>query len=431
MDIALQIEFLGTPQLADPSTKSQFGEWPPAPDRVFQALVATAAETGQDMNVLRHLEFAPEIAASKALLARAPKRYLPENFRRSTRYHQGAAKYLPTVLPESPLVSYIWRQVPDAIAPPLRAIAEQLTHVGRAASLVRGALVDANNVQSIWLPSPDSQGERYLRTPYPGRLDDLQNSYRAGFWPSQAPSVAYRAADSVIPKSEWGRLMVLQPKEGQLAMEQAIYWCSALRTAIMSNAPKPIPAFIHGHDEYRHLAWAALPDVGHPYASGNILGLGCWLPADISPEEQGLIGSLMMQLTHGHVKKLSVQIATEESKGLQAATWTAPSRNWATAIPIALGHWPKRTYPAEAIVRRSLIALGYPPPEQVECGNLSPFKGAIHARKFTSRKGGHFITHAVFSWKQPVAGPILIGADRYFGGGLCRPLASGRNGYGC
>ena len=195
----------------------------------------------------------------------------------------------------------------------------------------------------------------------------------------------------------------------------------------MSKAAEPVSSFIHGHGNHRHLAWAALPDVGHQYASGNILGLGCWLPANATSEEKGLIGSLMMQLTQ--VKGLAVQLDPNALKGLQAATWSSPSRDWATAIPIALDRWPKRSSPTEAIIRQSLVDQGFPPPERVECGNLSPFKGAINARKYTSRKGGRFITHAVFSWTQPVAGPILIGADRYFGGGLCRPLAPRRFGH--
>ena len=95
MDVAVQIEFLVTPQLADPASP-QYGEWPPAPDRVFQALVATAAETGKDLRILGHLESAPDIQATDATITRAPRRYVPDNFRRSDRYHQGAARYLRT-----------------------------------------------------------------------------------------------------------------------------------------------------------------------------------------------------------------------------------------------------------------------------------------------------------------------------------------------
>ena len=102
MAIALQIEFLVTPQLSDPAAP-QWAEWPPAPDRIFQALVATAAESGLDLAILRYLEAPPAIAASEALMAKAPRQFVPENFRRSSGYHPRAERFLPTVRPTSPL----------------------------------------------------------------------------------------------------------------------------------------------------------------------------------------------------------------------------------------------------------------------------------------------------------------------------------------
>lgn len=420
MQIGVQIEFLITPQLSNPSSP-KYGEWPPAPDRVFQALVATAAETGQDMNVLSHLESAPAVQASEAVTTPAPVRYVPDNFRRSKRYHQGAAKYLPTVSPDSPIVTYVWDNVPTFAIKPLREIVEQITHIGRASSLTRGTLVESESVVVNWIP--DKHGELLLRVPYHGRLDDLREAYQAGMRSPSAPVSGYRNADNVYPSTQWGDLMVLRP-ERQLETANTALWSDKMRRAVMSKAEDNMPALIHGHGDHRHVAWTAIPDVGHKYASGNILGLGCWLPSDVTLEERGLLGSLLMKVSD--LDGIKLNIDQTGLKGLQASTWSQASRVWATTTPTALDRWPKRNKPPEEIVAQSLMSMGLPEPIRVKCDNHSPVIGAANSRKYASRRGNRFITHAVIEWDKPVAGPLLIGADRYFGSGLCRPLSERR-----
>lgn len=420
MEVGVQIEFLVTPQLADPSSP-KYGEWPPAPDRLFQALVATAAETGKDMNVLVHFESAPAVQASGAQTTRAPLQYVPDNYRRSNCYHQGAARYLPTVTPDSPIVTYVWSNVPPDAVEPLKEIVQQITHLGRASSLVRGTLVEPESVSVNWVP--DERGELLLRVPYRGRLEDLKEAFQAGMRSPSAPVCGYRNAESLYPATEWGDLMVLRP-ERQLEAADSVKWADRMRRAVMSKAEDDMPALIHGHGDHRHVAWTAIPDVGHKHASGKILGLGCWLPSDASLEERGLLGSLLMRISD--LDGVKFQLDPVGLKGLQASTWSRPSRLWATTTPIALDRWPKRNKPAEAIVVQSLLAMGLPEPMRVTCDSQSPVIGSADARKFPSRRGNRFIIHAVIEWEKPVAGPLLIGADRYFGSGLCRPLSERR-----
>lgn len=416
MKIGVQIRFLGVPQLADPSSP-QWGEWPPAPDRVFQALVATAAEIGKQMDVLTHLESAPSIQASSAVMARAPVRYVPDNYRRTKRYHQGAARYLPTVIPESPVVTYLW-DLPDDAVDALRQIVEKITHIGRASSLVVATLINSDTVTPNWVP--DEHGELLIRSPYPGRLNDLLNAYSNGLRSPTAHAVGYRDATTIYPSSGWKELMVLRPEQ-QLDVSKTVSWTDKMRRAVMSRAPNEIPALISGHGNHRHVAWTAIPDVDHKYASGGILGLGCWLPNDTNNQERGLLGSCLMRITE--LDGIKLQMDQAGLKGLQASTWSRASQTWATATPIALDRWPKRNKTAEFIVSDSLNTMGLPRPEVIECSNYSPLQGAANARQYPSRKGNRYITHAVIHWSKPIAGPLIIGADRYFGSGLCRPLA--------
>ncbi len=193
-----------------------------------------------------------------------------------------------------------------------------------------------------------------------------------------------------------------------------------MRVAVMSNAPEEMPSVIHGHGDHHHVAWTALPNVGNLHARGEILGVGCWLPADMSPTEIALLGASMLRVRE--IDGVRFELDQVGLKGLQPETWCRASRIWSTVTPIALDHWPRRNLTPEASVRRSVEMAGLPSPSEVSVSDVSQWKGAIHSRKWSARKGRRYITHATLTWDQLVAGPILIGADRYFGGGLCRPL---------
>ena len=417
MTLAIQFEFLVTPQLADPA-QPVWGEWPPAPDRVLQALVATAAETNSSLSVLAVLEHAPSICASGTWkLEKAPTRYVPENFRRSNAYHQGAARYLPTVHPYQPIVTYLWHGVSEQESLAIARLAQEVTHLGRAASLVRAQVINPAGLKPTWVPDPE--GTEQMRTPYPGRLQELQQAYIEGVRIPSAQTASYRRLDVYYPSVRWADLMYLRPIR-QLDGQRAVRWSEALRSAIMASINEDIPPLVSGHASERHVAWAAIPDVGHKYAQGGLLGLGCWLPEGISQSECGLLWE--------HLNRIStvngVQLVHDRQglKGLQYATWATPSCQWGTVTPIALDRWPKKHYPAEQVIADSLSRLGLPSPLTIECNSISAFIGACSSNRYHSRKQNRQLIHAVIRWEKPVAGPLLIGADRFFGGGLCRPI---------
>lgn len=423
MTLAIQFEFLVTPQLADPA-QPEWGEWPPAPDRVFQALVATAAETGRSLTVLAALEHAPSICASEAWITEAPLRYVPDNFRRSNTYHQGAARYLPSVLPHQPVVTYLWHDIPEQIIQEIASIAQKITHLGRASSLVRAQVVSPEGFEPIWIPDPE--GPYQLRTPHAGRLQALQQVYSAGVRSPPAQTASYRRSDVYYPNVRWAELMYLRPIR-QLDGQKAVRWSEALRGAIMASIAEDIPPLVSGHASERHIAWAAIPDVGHKYAQGGLLGLGCWLPADISLSECGLLWEHLNQIQE--VNGIQLVHDKDGLRGLQYSTWANPSCQWGSVTPIALDRWPKKHYPAEQIIVESLHRMGLPTPLSVECSNLSAFIGACPTNRYHTRKQNRQLTHAVIRWDKPVAGPLLIGAERFFGGGLCRPIKTHSGGY--
>lgn len=417
MKLAIEIEFLVSPQLTNPS-QPDHGEWPPAPDRVFQALVATAAETGRNISVLQALEQAPSICASEARVPQAPTCYVPDNFKHGKEnYHKGTPRYLPNVLPDKSVCTYIWNEVSLAQRNEISKIAQDITHIGRASSLVRAQVVSDKLPEPNLVP--DVNGSKIFRVPSEGRLRDLQQAFDAGMRGPTAQTLSYRETNINYPIMRWFDLMILRPNR-QLDGQNTVRWCESLRKAMMASIAEDIPPLISGHGSERRIAWTAIPDVGHKYAQAGILGLGCWLPTDISGNESALLWQHLNK-----IKNLNGTCLVHDLKGLkglQFNTWANPSHIWGTVTPIALDRWPKRNYSAEQIIVESIERQGLPAPLSIECSSQSAFFGASPTFRYKTRNQNRLLTHAVIRWNKLVGGPLLLGAERFFGGGLCRPI---------
>ncbi len=98
--------------------------------------------------------------------------------------------------------------------------------------------------------------------------------------------------------------------------------------------------------------------------------------------------------------------------------------------PIVLDHHPKgkdRLERMEEDIGEACVRIGLPKPEAVSVSNVPIFIGTPASNDFPSlhRKsdGGPMVhTHAVITFQEEVRGPIMIGAGRYRGYGLCRPI---------
>jgi CRISPR-associated protein Csb2 len=117
---------------------------------------------------------------------------------------------------------------------------------------------------------------------------------------------------------------------------------------------------------------------------------------------------------------------------LATATWQGPSRRWVTATPMEFGHFPKPSNGGEAkVVLDSVRMAGVDPDRVVEIavGRHSPLHGASPSWHFKPRSNDsdngaprRLLRHVTLLFDRPVAGPLLLGAKRYFGLGLMYPL---------
>ena len=177
--------------------------WPPSPDTLFSALVASAAAQGEPCDPalywLETLEMLCVEADARPATASWIS-YVPVADR--TGWETGARqpRHFCSIGSDAP-VRWCWALEAEPAPGTLERIARiaaGVTYVGSSRGLV------VANASLSATPLPDqalvrvSGGRRRLRTPFPGRLDELEHAFRLGQRARPAPERGYaRAADVV------------------------------------------------------------------------------------------------------------------------------------------------------------------------------------------------------------------------------------------
>jgi len=276
-------------------------------------------------------------------------------------------------------------------------------------------------------------------------------------------------------------LLILTKLDGpSLNVERTLGLTQALRAALIAaHGDAAIPAWLCGHDadgsptSAPHAAFLGLPFAGYSQADGHLMGLAIALPKGIPAAERGRwLGPLLIDQQTGEAAtpplKLWAQdlpdwtLQLEERPSppliLQNETWTKPSTTWASVTPVVLDRFPKssrgddrRTWHAEVvdIIRVSCIRAGLPEPIEVDVDSTAWHTGVPRAWAKTRRipgacgestrapLGEGFPSlpskksrpakpqmHVWLRFDRRVSGPVLIGAARFQGYGLCKPITA-------
>jgi CRISPR-associated protein Csb2 len=237
------------------------------------------------------------------------------------------------------------------------------------------------------------------------------------------------------------------------------------RALIEIQGKQDLPPMLSGHDTngerltQPHLAFVPLPWVGHEHADGSVQGLALILPRSIASTDRERLLRLLarwegkrgdpdddyafeLNTPVGLGSPVRVRFRRIEVLGkatLNAARWCKPARHFITATPVALDRHPgnlrsnvartahKAAAEAEASIADACERIGLPRPVSVSTSLAPLLPGAQHVRQFYPWPPRPGMTrrarvHAEIVFSEMVRGPVLIGAGRYFGLGLCLPI---------
>ena len=264
----------------------------------------------------------------------------------------------------------------------------------------------------------------------------------------------------IVAASFDSELLVLTKQEGPvLGLESTGALTAALRGYLL-QAGAAKPEWFTGHSAPGipstggHMAIIPLAFVGAEHADGHILGLAVAFPRAIPASERAaclrgrLFGptgdDLEIELQMG---KLGTWTLRREERSLpplalRPATWCEPSPVWASVTPVVLDRHPKHDQQTERVQWRDEVAAsialscerqGLPRPELVDVDKTSWHRGAPRSRPgpdgmpWLAGKEGASVrqqVHVLIQFPCEVEGPLLLGAGRFRGYGLCKPLGS-------
>jgi len=379
------------------------------------------------------------------------------------------ARTFPVVIPETSTFAYLWPTAdPSTHRVALEQLCARVTRLGHSSSLVRCTVVDRGVTPTL---VPSDEGDVVLRVVGPGQLERLEQDfqYHQGVENRKIPArpQRYSAAsrvvvpspgpESVFSSTDW----VLFERVGgaRPVASRATDVSRALRGALIeAHGNQDLPATLSGHTasgptEQPHVAFVPLPFVGHEHADGVIMGIALVPPRKLPRSDRELLFRLIARwekdrsdqegnptLAGGTLPQFVVRRVDVSAKvALDPVRWCRASRRFITATPIALDKNPgnlrskqhstarKAALEAQQSISDACLRVVGVRPCSVEVSLAPLLPGAQHVRDFLPWPGRPGRTarvrlHADIRFEEPVRGPLLLGAGRYFGLGLCLPV---------
>lgn len=471
---ALEVEYLSGRVVASQRHDREAAEWPPHPGRLFSALVAALKECDFSENERKALlwlerQRPPSLSHSDAYSRDVVPVFVPVNDTTAPdkvpakgfsvgqiaegigvlperRSRQQRA--FPSMTPKERTVYFIWSQAAseevERHRSALMRLAANVTYLGHSSSLVRVAM--CGNPPAATL-EPAEVGDEVLRVPTPGRLEELEAAYQRETRPSPGMYCAYNRALRVVPKEPpetvFGEMVIFRRVQGpRLPLQAFGNLTRAVRSALLALAKPQPEEIISGHlpdgrpSERPHIAIIPLANVSQHnlYADGDVMGFAVILPRRLTrfsnPERRHVMQALMelKQVTMGRAGKWFVERLTAEApqRSLQGIEYSEPAARWATVTPMVLDYVPKDRPDRDlhSIVRLACERIGLPAPVNIEVGQASPFRGVPPSGHFKLVSNGKQLRlpwmHVAIAFGELVRGPIILGARRYLGFGLCR-----------
>ena len=237
-----------------------------------------------------------------------------------------------------------------------------------------------------------------------------------------------------------------------------------LRRALMSGYRRigmadQIPALVSGHESdgtllrAPHLGIVPMAFAGSPHADGRVFGFALVPTAQTALREVPGLHAAFEEVApydHGSERRvLELKYAPRREplylspagvarkRSLAPEPYLEPARVWASVTPIVLDRHLKRYDEAKIreLISRSCTNVGLPRPDPdcIQVGKHSGIEGAPPAWASSGAPlwtcwrvpeplATRSRTHAVIDFGTAVIGPVMLGAGRFCGLGLCRRL---------
>jgi CRISPR-associated protein Csb2 len=489
MTLVLEIEYLTGVAFQAHGPDGDIPDWPPQPDRIFSALVATWGARGEqdkEADALKWLEkqSEPQITASDAEPRTAPVRFVPPNDPKTGQsgdqqvlpiFRRRQPRRFPAARPLDPVVRLYWEGVtPDVLTlEALRKLASDTSYVGHSASLTRCYFF----CTEVSIPTTAQQPQRRI---YGGRFDELRRDY-ARFVQSRGkvgrpqPGVRVRQAaeskDTAVQSYFSPDWLVLEHVDGTMPdLRAAALLAKEIRDTLLSGYRQigmadRIPAVVSGHTQdgrptrEQHLAIVPLPFAGFPHADGHMLGFALvpprnstlWRDGDflramrsVAPFDPAQERRTLQETIRLRNFGLKLSPTFDPSKrSLDATSYAQASSTFGTVTPVVLDRHLKERGEARqneviAQIKSACVNIGLPEPCAVVPDKHSAIEGVPSAQpsgrspdwmrwQLPVSLASRPLVHAVIYFSEPVEGPIILGAGRFVGLGLCRPIACEEN----
>jgi len=375
-------------------------------------------------------------------------------------------RYFPSVRPLSStdgtdpsVVVFAWQADPspeDRNA--LNDLCRRVTYLGHSSSPVEcwtaGVVPDVAANLPLWKPGSTHFAASRLRIPSSGRFEELERLYGQGLRPKPSKSEPYDVGTTQSEEIDCTHrtvfspdLIILRQTGGRrFGLESTPQLTRALRDTVMTLCPEqPAPEWLSGHGQHGqptdrpHVAFLPLANVGHAHGDGRIMGFALALPNDLqTPFLHAILfdgaESRLLNLTLGKIGEMQLELARAlRPQTLIAELWTKPSKRWATVTPMAFDRHPKSRGDdafdeIEKMVMDACERVGIAR-QIISSVNIIPVSAHIGSPAnrgfpYLQRKSGGNIhhSHVAITFTDEVCGPLMLGAGRYRGYGLFRPL---------
>ncbi len=466
MTLTIDVEFLHGTFRADPdglahTGRMTRGEWPPSPARMFAALIS-ADGTGDQCRVTdgSELEFLERLdppiihAEPSPIHQMLQTRYVvrqsgkPE---KGTHQEYAARAGVPTrpgvrVCAKNRHVVYVYEsEAPARIVEALQRRAARVGYLGTSDSPVRVCistqLPDGLSDDERFVPDPE--GDVAVSVPRLGHLQVWDSFHQAwcergvdvarSHYPALRYQVPYRSPGAAVDESDGGTVAAWLQLHASVSGRRVAAVTSLLKKAVLAQYERihgEPPAVLHGHGHtrrgYELARYLALPDVGSAHSRGRIHGLAVWLPPDSDPAVVRQVRTATRSIRELRGARLHVAVHPWAGERRPWAAnpdrWKKRCDRWVTAFPaIHERHGPLTL----GEIARWCTHAGLPEPVVFRSDRHPLVHGGVDlapVEVYRPDRPGRPYSHIELVFAEPVPGPIVIGAGRQRGLGLCVPV---------